>query len=232
MNEILTLKQAKPEVQRRFMVGVYSWMILALAITTISALYTATSPVVFNFLFVQTRGIGFLAVVIAEFVLVLALTFNIRKIKPTTAAVFFIIYAITNGIMLSTLFMEYKLGSIVSVFGICTAMFLAMSIYGIFTKSNLMSAGRYLMMALFGLIIASVVNIFLQSGPMDWLISIAGVGIFVGLTAYDTQKFMKIGLNNDGSDAYKKMAIIGALELYLDFINMFLYVLRLFGKRK
>ena len=111
-------------------------------------------------------------------------------------------------------------------------MFAGMSIYGAKTKQNLMSAGRYLMMALIGLVIASVVNLLLKSSVLEWIISLVSVGIFTGLTAYDTQKMFKIARNSDDSDIFKKASVMGALELYLDFINIFIKLLRLFGRRK
>ena len=141
-------------------------------------------------------------------------------------------YSVVNGLSFSVIFLVYELGSVFHIFLISALMFGAMSVYGAFTKSDLTSAGRYLMMALIGILVAGLVNMFLHSSMLGWLTSLLGVGIFIGLTAYDTQRLMRIGVKNDGSEKFQKMAVIGALELYLDFINIFIKMLALFGKRK
>ena len=150
--------------------------------------------------------------------------------STATASLVFIIYSILNGLSLSVIFLVYTSTSIFRVFAITAGMFACMSIYGRVTKTDLRSAGRYLMMALFGIVIASVVNLFFRSTGLDWLISLVTVGVFTGLTAYDTQKLYAIAERADGSEVFARAAIIGALELYLDFINIFLALLRLFGK--
>lgn len=231
MKDLITLEQAKPEVQRKFMAGVYLRMTFALLITAAVAWYASASDQIMGILF-SHRGIPFYALIIVELALVIILSAAIHKINSAAALFFFILYSVVNGLSFSVIFYVYEIGSVFHIFLISALMFGAMSVYGAFTKSDLTSAGRYLMMALIGLIIAGLVNLLLHSKTLDWLTSIIGVGIFIGLTAYDTQRLMRIGVKNDGSEKFQKMAVIGALELYLDFINIFLKMLRLFGKRK
>jgi hypothetical protein len=148
------------------------------------------------------------------------------------ATLMFVVYAILNGVTFSSLFYVYTLGSLASTFLICAGTFGAMSLVGYFTKSDLSSIGKYLIMALIGLIIATVVNIFVKSTALEMIMTYAGVLIFVGLTAYDTQKIKKMFMNApDASESTQKYAVLGALTLYLDFINLFLYLLRIFGRR-
>ena len=228
-NNLITLNQAAPDVQKKFMTGVYMRMAAALLITAAVSFFTASSYDFMRLLFQKNL---FFAFIIAELALVIILSAAIRKLTPAVASLCFFLYAVINGITLSSIFIIYQLGSIFRVFVSSALMCGGMSIYGATTKSGLRSAGRYLYMALMGLIIASLVNLIFHSSGLDWLISIIGVGVFVGITAYDTQKLMTIGIHNDGSENFQKMAIIGALELYLDFINIFLKMLRLFGKKK
>lgn len=148
------------------------------------------------------------------------------------AAASFVIYSIVNGLTLSAVLFVYTSTSVVRIFVITALMFGAMSVYGATTKSSLQSAGKYLMMAVIGLVIASLVNIFMRSSSLDWLISFVTVGVFTGLTAYDTQKITQAARYAQDNEDFKKVAIIGALELYLDFVNIFLALLRLFGKRR
>ena len=180
---------------------------------------------------------GLLILCIAEIGLVVGLTSSIRKISVANAKLLFILYSALNGLTISTIFFTYTASSIAICFVSAAAMFFGMSLYGLKTKSDLTTAGRYLMMALLGIIIASLLNgiLFLfgaGSTMFDWLISVASVVVFTGLTAYDSQKIMRISSSADNSDSFKKIAIYGALELYLDFINIFLSLLRLFGNRK
>ena len=160
------------------------------------------------------------------------LSAGIRKMSFAAAAASFVIYSIVNGLTLSSVLFVYTGTSIARIFVITALMFGAMSIYGATTKNNLQSAGKYLMMAVIGLIIASLVNIFMRSSSLDWLISFVTVGVFTGLTAYDTQKITEAARYAQNNEGFKKVAIIGALELYLDFVNIFLSLLRLFGKRR
>lgn len=228
---MMTLDQAKPEVQRKFMAGVYLRMTFALLITAAVAWYASGSDQIMGILY-KYKGAFYYSLIIVELVLVIALSAFIHKMSSFVALLFFILYSVVNGLSFSVIFLVYELGSVFHIFLISALMFGAMSVYGAFTKSDLTSAGRYLMMALIGLIIAGFVNLLLKSSMLDWITSIIGVGIFIGLTAYDTQRLMRIGVKNDGSEKFQKMAVIGALELYLDFINIFLKMLRLFGKRK
>jgi len=243
MNNTISVKQARPEVQQKFMTGVYRWMVLALAISGIAAYASAYIPLVANadpmkpalalvdLIFSAANGMGMWVLIIAELVLVFTLSARIGKMSMNTAKLMFLAYSLVNGITLSVIFLVYTSTSISKVFLISALLFGSMSIYGTRTKNDLTAAGRYLMMAVFGLIIASIINILLKSGGLDWLISIIAVVVFTGLTAYDTQKLMRISQYNDGSENFQKVAIIGALQLYLDFINIFLHLLRLFGNR-
>lgn len=247
MNNYISLDQAEPDVQRKFIAGVYFKMVFALAITAAVAYiisifygtsyvsqYFWTTPVwshVHRFLKSYLYNILLVSAVI-EFIVVFILSYNIKKLKLTSAMILFIFYSVLNGITLSSIFIYFKLGSIFKVFAITSLMFLGMSIYGSRTTSDLRAPGRYLVMGLIGLIIASLLNLFFRSSSLDWIICLIGVGIFVGLTAYDTQRILTVSQYANGTDDYKKIEVLGALELYLDFINLFLKLLRLFGKRK
>jgi uncharacterized protein len=216
--------------KRKFLSRTYGWMTLALVISAASAFLTATSTPLLKFLF-GNRAIGFWIVAIGELALVWWLSASIRKISTTAASVAFIAYSILNGLTMSSIFIVYTGTSIMYTFLASAGMFGAMSIFGMKTKQNLNSAGRYLMMALLGVIIASVINMLLKSSGLDWAISLITVVVFTGLTAYDSQKMLAAAGYADGSETFKKASIIGALELYLDFINIFLSLLRLFGRR-
>ncbi len=229
MNQI-SLANASTEARQKFMTGVYGWMVAALVISAAAAFFTVNSYTLLNLIF--GSRFGYIILVIAELGLVMYLVSQIRKLSVAQAAFFFILYSVLNGVTLSSVLLVYTGSSIAQVFLTTALMFGGMSIYGMKTKSDLMSAGRYLTMALIGLIIASVINLLLRSSGLDWIISIATVVIFTGLTAYDTQKLMRISVHADGSENFQKVAIIGALELYLDFINIFLALLRLFGNRR
>lgn len=152
----------------------------------------------------------------------------LHKMSTTTANIMFLLYAVLNGVTLSSIFFIYQLGSIAFTFFITAGVFLAMSIYGYVTKKNLNTFGSYCVMGLFGIIIATVVNLFVHSSTLEWIVSFIGVGIFMGLTAWDTQKIKESAYVIEPS-MVGKLAVIGALSLYLDFINMFLYLLRFFG---
>ncbi len=216
---------------RRFITRVYGWMTVALILSGLSALFAATSEPLYNLIW-GGRHIGFYVLVVAEVALVIILSAIIGKISVAAAAFLFILYSIVNGLTLSAIFLVFEIHSIGVVFFISAGMFFAMSLYGRFTKQDLNSAGRYLMMALFGLVIASVVNLLLKSSMLQWIISLVSLVVFIGLTAYDTNKIVRASALADGSDTFKKAAIYGALELYLDFINIFLSLLNLFGKKR
>lgn len=217
--------------------SVFSWMTVALIMTTLSSMLFAFVPSLVQMLFTEAEGGGYKLSVLAwvvmfapiGFVLLMSLGFN--KLSYPALIGLFIAYAAVNGISLSFIFMVYSLGSIVNVFLSTVALFAIMAIAGYTTKTDLTKLGSLLMIGLFGIIIASLINLFMQSDTMSYITSILGVIIFTGLTAWDVQKIKNMAAEDDGSTPFKKMSIMGALTLYLDFINIFLYLLRLFGKR-
>jgi hypothetical protein len=208
----------------------YLWMAMALVITGLTAYVVATNAAMTQFLFTHASMIWILF--LAEIGLVVALSAAIRKISLSAATLMFVAYAALNGITFSSLFYVYTMGSLASTFFVTAGTFGAMSLVGFFTKADLSSMGKILLMALIGLIIASVVNIFVGSSGLEMIMTYIGVLIFVGLTAYDTQKIKQMFLTApDASESTQKYAVLGALTLYLDFINLFLYLLRIFGRR-
>lgn len=232
MNEYRTMQQrteARPEVVNAFMRGVYGWMTGGLALTAGIALYVASNPSLVQAIFSNTMIV--ILLIIAQFGLVITLSAAIRKLSPGTAGGLFLLYSALTGVTFSVIFLAYTQADIFKAFLTAGGMFGAMSIYGMTTKKDLTSWGSFLFMGLIGLVIAMVVNIFLASAMMDFVISIIGVIIFTGLTAYDTQRLKDMGDVAPGRDgaAVKRATILGALTLYLDFINLFLMLLRLFG---
>lgn len=219
---------ARAEVLNAFMRGVYSWMTIGLALTAGLAWFVASSGMA-----LQMAQVPFLffGIIIAELVLVVYLSARISKIAASTATMLFLAYSALNGVTLSTVFLAYQLGAIFKAFAVAAGMFGSMSVYGLVTKKDLTSWGSFLFMGLIGVFIAMIVNIFLQSAQMDFIISILGVIVFTGLTAYDTQKLKVMGETapHDDATAIRRGTIMGALTLYLDFINLFLMLLRLFG---
>jgi uncharacterized protein len=211
-------------VQNGVMRGVYAWMGGGLALTAFVSLVTVSSPALLQA--ILGNRILFYALIFGELGLVVAISGAINKISASTASLLFLGYAALNGLTMSTIFVAYTSSSIASTFVISAGMFGAMSLYGFVTKKDLTSWGSFLFMGLVGIVIASVVNIFLNSSAIYWVVSFCGIIVFTGLTAYDTQKIKNAG--NTGT----KGAILGALTLYLDFINMFLIMLRLFGNRR
>lgn len=211
---------------------VYVWMTFALAITGFTAYGVANSPGILQAL--VTNQILFWGLIIAEFALVIGVSSAINKLSLTTATLMFILYSIINGALLSFIFLAYTQSSIATVFFITAGTFAAMAFVGYTTKTDLSSLGKYLLMALIGIIIATLVNVFfVKSSILDLGISYLGVLIFVGLTAYDTQKIKNMLLQApDAGEQAQKYALLGALSLYLDFINLFIYLLRIFGKRE
>ena len=226
----ISLQQANEKISQRFITAVYGWMVAALAISGIAAFAVFNSETLLYFIF--GSRFTFLGLIIAELALVFILSAGIRRMSFPVAAASFVIYSIVNGLTLSAVLFIYTSTSVVRIFVITALMFGAMSVYGATTKNNLQSAGKYLMMALTGLIIAMVINWFMKSSSFDWLISFVAVGVFTGLTAYDSQKITQAARYAQDNEDFKKVAIIGALELYLDFVNIFLALLRLFGKRR
>jgi FtsH-binding integral membrane protein len=221
------------DTARTFILKVYMWMSLGLFITaavSIAPILVLGETQYYN-LIVENIFI-FYGLLILEFLIVLGLTFLMNKIPAILGLLLFLFYSFLNGITLSPIFLVYTGASIFSTFLICAMMFGGTSILGFITKMDLTKMGGFLTMALFGLIGAMIVNIFLNSNTMSWIISLVGVIIFVGLTAYDTQKLKNMaGYIDSASEEGKKASIMGALTLYLDFINLFLFLLRLLGRR-
>ncbi len=221
--------EKKKSAQMAVFRQVYIWMSLALFITGITALIVANNNSILYSLL--SNQLLFWGLIIGEIVMVAVLAARIHKLSLATATVMFIAYSIINGVTMSLLFLLYTSESIASTFFITAGTFGAISAYGYFTKKDLSSLGSILIMALIGILIASLVNIFLGSSTLYWIISYVGVAIFVGLTAYDTQKIKESIMNSDVNETAYKIALMGALELYLDFINLFIYLLRIFGDR-
>lgn len=211
---------------------VYLWMAMALAITGFMAMLVAGSPVMLNAIF--SSKITFFALIIIELGVVMYMSARIQKISFTTATFMFIIYSLLNGATLASIFVLYTATSIASTFFITAGTFAVMCIYGYLTKRDLTTVGNICLMAVIGLIIAMLVNMFLKSSMMSLIISGIGVLVFVALTAYDTQKIKRL-LTAEGmevNESTKKIALLGSLTLYLDFVNLFLYLLRFLGDRR
>lgn len=225
----ITLSHA--EETQRYMVKVYGWMSLALIVTGFVAMYTAASESLVEVIF--GNRVTFYVLIILQLVAVGMLAGLINRISSLLATIIFIGYSALNGLTLSVIFLVFTAESIASTFFITAGTFGVMSIYGYTTKSDLSKWGNLLFMGLIGLIIASIANFFMESTMLYWITTYVGVLIFVGLTAYDTQKIKNANvLGNEGTEEDSKEAIMGALTLYLDFINLFLYLLRIFGRRK
>lgn len=230
-NELVRNYAAKAAQSALFR-SVYLWMTLALAITGFTAMYIAKS---YTFLeMIAQNSMMFWGLLIVEIGLVMYLSARIQRISFTTATLLFIAYSIVNGLTLSILFMVYTMSSIATTFFITAGTFGAMALFGYITKKDLTRIGSLCGMAVIGLIIAMIVNMFLHNSMMDMVISGIGVLVFVGLTAYDSQKIKQMLTGNDIeiNETTQKIALMGALTLYLDFINLFIYLLRLFGDRK
>lgn len=223
----LEMSTAFPILMRK----VYLWMTMALAITGITAYYVANNETLLTA--IVTNQILFWGLIIAEFGLVIGLTAAINKLSLTTATLMFVLYSVINGATMSFIFLIYTASSVTNVFLITAGTFAAMAAFGYFTKADLSSLGKILMMALIGVIIATIVNIFTKSEGLTVILNYVGVLVFVGLTAYDSQKIKNMLLTApDASEASQKIALLGALSLYLDFINLFLYLLRILGSRR
>ncbi len=213
-----------------FIRSVYNWMAIGLGLTAFTAFYVANSQALLQIIF--GNRMVFFGLIIGELGLVFYLSARVQKIQASTATALFVLYSVLNGATLSAVFLAYTSASIVSTFFICALTFSACSVYGMVTKRDLTSMGGFMMMGLIGIIIATVVNMFLRSPAMTMLISYVGVIVFVGLTAYDTQKLKTMAMtqpDNASGAMVRKGAIMGALTLYLDFINMFIMLLHIFG---
>ena len=209
-----------------FMQRVYQWMAMGLALTGLAAFVTIGNVALLRFL---VHG-GMWVLFIAEFILVIWLTRSLRTISAQAAIVGFLAYSLLNGMTLSGIFLVYTSASIASTFFITAMTFAGVSIYGWTTRQDLTSVGSFCFMALIGVIIASIVNMFLHSTIFGWIVSYCGVAVFIGLTVYDTGRLKAIHQNMP--HAPEQLAIVGALMLYLDFINMFLFLLQIFGRRR
>lgn len=216
---------------RVLMRKVYVWMTLALAVTGLTSYYIASNPGMLQAIF-GSKGL-FLMLIIAELALVLILSARIMKLSFATAGIMFAAYSVLNGITMSFIFIAYTQSSIAGAFFVTAGMFGAMSLVGLTIKKDLSSLGSFFLMGLIGIIIATVVNMFWANSVLYWAITYLGVLLFVGLTAYDTQKIkrMLMEYGDEVNDNTQKLALLGSLSLYLDFINLFLYLLRIFGGR-
>lgn len=219
------------------MTRVYAWMTIALLLTAGTAYFTASSSAMMQLIFSNSAVVWILF--LAELGLVLGISASINRLASATAVTLFLLYSVINGLTLSVIFYAYDLGLIYQAFAATALTFGGMSLFGFTTQRDLSGLRSYLLMALIGLIIASVVNIFLASSGLDALITYAGVFLFVGLTAYDTQKIKQLSAAAQqgnpaasGSALATRISILGALTLYLDFINLFLYLLRFFGRSR
>jgi len=223
------------EVSRTFISKVFMWMAGALALTAITAfLVAANFETILPYFFSETGSSPLLWVVIfAPFVLVLVMSSAVNRLSMSVLSLLFIFYSVLMGVSLSFIFLVYDIGTIGTTFAVTAGTFTMMSVIGYTTKTDLTKFGSLLLMALIGIIIAMVVNIFMRSAAMDYIISIIGVLVFTGLTAYDVQKLKNYSAQiGEFDNTAGKMALMGALTLYLDFINLFLFLLRIFGRRK
>ena len=220
----------KSELIATFFMQVYGWMFFGLATTGIVAYYVANNEVILNIIF--GNRLVFYGLLVAQFILVVTISGAINSLSSSTASFLFFVYSALTGATLSAIIFAYTYESIASVFFITGGTFGAMSAFGYFTKKDLSKMGSMLCMALIGLILATLVNYFLQSDIMMLALTYFGVLIFVGLTAFDTQKLKRISRQINDEEMLGKVAVLGALTLYLDFINMFLYLLKIFGKKR
>lgn len=223
-------------LSRTFMARVFSWMFLALTITAVTSFLWAASPSLMRLL-INAGGTGLSmlgwVVMLAPLGFVLLMSFGFQKLSAPIMLLLFIVFSILMGMSLSFIFLVYNIGTIGITFGITSTMFGVMAIAGYTTKTDLTKFGSILMMGVIGLIIAMLVNFFMKSDTMGYVISVIGVLIFTGLTAYDVQRLKRIGAAMDQGDSMAtKLSLLGALTLYLDFINLFLFLLRLMGGRK
>ncbi len=223
----LAMSEAFPVLMRK----VYVWMSLALLITGMTAYYVATSPTILTA--ILTNQILFWGLIIAELVLVFTVSAAINRLSLTTATLLFLLYSVINGATMSFIFLLYTMSSIATVFFIAAGTFATMAVIGYTTKKDLSSMGKFLFMGLIGIIIATLVNLFIKSDGLTMILSYAGVVVFVGLTAWDSQKIKQMLMQaNDVDEGTQKIALLGALSLYLDFINLFIYLLQILGKRR
>lgn len=233
--QTFTANAQTQSIAKAFMTAVFSWMFLALGITALTAFIFASSPGLISLLRTET-GLSVLGwvVMLAPFGFVMLMSFRFQKMSFSSLSMMFLIYAVLMGMSLSFILLIYTSASVFSTFVVTSGTFGLMALVGYTTNTDLTKFGSLLYMALIGIILASVVNFFMHSGTIEYIISIAGVLIFTGLTAYDVQKLKRIGLATGeyAGEEKNKLAIMGALTLYLDFINLFLFLLRFLGNRK
>ncbi len=215
-----------------YMAQVYGWMTCGLLLTAFVAWYASQSPEIMGFIF--SSQITFFGLVILQLALVFVISGMVNRLSGTVSTALFMLYSALTGLTMASIFILYTQSSIAGTFVVAAGMFGAMSLYGYTTKRDLSGMGSMLFMALIGIVLASVVNIWLKSTALMWAVTYIGVVVFVGLTAYDTQKLKNMGehLSPDDKDNFRKYSIVGALTLYLDFINLFLMLLRIFGNRR
>ncbi|GAB3924862.1 Bax inhibitor-1/YccA family protein [Mucilaginibacter myungsuensis] len=221
---------------RKFLAKVFSWMFVALAITSVLAYVFAHNPELQAYLrdpyTLKPTGLGTIAM-FSPLAFVLIISFGFNRLSFPVLATIFIVYAAVFGISMSSIFLVYTGGSIFNVFLTATILFGVMAVAGYTTKTDLTNFGSILFVALIALVIASLINMFIKSETFDYILSLIGVAVFTGLTAYDVQKLKRIGAGiEQGNAPANKLAVMGALTLYLDFVNLFLFLLRLFGNRK
>ena len=221
-------EQAGSRVQT-YMSHVYGWMTVGLLLTALVAWFASS-----NLALIQLLSKGMWVLLIAELALVFVISGMINRLSGAAATTLFMLYSVLNGCTFSIYFLVYTSSSIASVFFITAGMFAALAFYGYTTKRDLSSFGRFLFMGLIGLVIASLVNMFMHSEPLMWAVTYIGVFVFAGLTAYDTQKLKELGdgLPQDDQNIFRRFVILGALQLYLDFINLFIMLLRIFADRR
>lgn len=230
---MIDLTQEKQEIliKNKFLAKVFGLMSIGLLISAIFAYATSENQAIKAIIF--SNPMSFMAIILMQFGLVYAISGALNKISSNTATALFLLYSALTGVTLSSIFMIYTQGSIVFTFGITAGTFLGMSVYGYTTTTDLTKMGSYLIMGLWGIIIASLVNMFFRSSGLNSLISILGVIIFTGLTAYDVQNIAKMDrMLQDDTEIKNRMAVVASLKLYLDFINLFLYLLRFLGQRR
>jgi len=225
--------QARQQASTLFLAKVFNWMAVGLGLTGLAAFVTANTPALLNIIF--GNQIVFFGLVMLELGMVFYLSARVHRISAQAATALFMVYSVLNGVTLSAILLLYTATSVASTFFITAGMFGAMAVYGFVTKRDLSGMGSFMVMGLFGIIIASIVNLFLASPALNWMISGIGVIVFTGLTAYDVQKITQMGaggIMEQGEGAIRRMAVMGALALYLDFINLFLMLLHFLGDRR
>jgi FtsH-binding integral membrane protein len=226
-----TIDLESASVSRSFVANVFSYMTLALVISGVAAYWFAASGMMLEL--IQTSSVLMWVIMLAPLAAVLVMNFAFNRLSYTALIAIFLVYSFITGLSLSVIFLVYATATIAKVFLITAGLFGTMAVIGYTTKTDLTKMGSILMMAVIGIVIASVVNMFMKSESFDYIISCIGVLVFTGLIAYDTQKIKRIGAGVEyGTAVAGKLAVMGALSLYLDFINLFLFLLRIFGGRR